>query len=77
LQLKKVQFLDGVMDESGTDKKEDRFDSDVVLATGLLGPLLDSLIEALGGEHEWGAQMPDSPATPSSADAPAADDPPF
>ena len=77
LQLKKVQFLDGVMDEAGTDKKEDRFDSDVVLATGLLGPLLDSLIEALGGEHEWGAQMPDSPATPSSADAPAADDPPF
>lgn len=72
LQLKKVQFLDGVMDESGTDKKEDRFDTDVILATGLLGPLLDSLIDALGGELEWGAQMPDAPATPTQAD-----DPPF
>ena len=65
------------MDESGTDKKEDRFDSDVVLATGLLGPLLDGLIEALGGEQAWGAQLPDAPAAPTSGDAPAADDPPF
>jgi recombination associated protein RdgC len=38
------------MDESGTDKNEDRFDADVTLATGLLGPLLDDLIYALGGE---------------------------
>ncbi len=65
LQLKKVQFLDGVMDESGTDKNEDRFDGDVALSTGLLGPLLDSLVEALGGEMELGAAA--SPATPSSA----------
>ena len=77
LQLKKVQFLDGVMDESGTDKKEDRFDSDVVLATGLLGPLLDSLIEALGGELAWGEPMPNAPASPINAEVPAADDPPF
>jgi len=48
--LKKVQYLDGVMDESGTDQNEDRFDADVTLATGLLGPLLDDLIYALGGE---------------------------
>jgi recombination associated protein RdgC len=48
--LKKVQYLDGVMDESGTDKNEDRFDSDVALATGLLGPLIDDLVYALGGE---------------------------
>ncbi len=82
LQLKKVQFLDGVMDESGTDKNEDRFDGDVALSTGLLGPLLDSLIEALGGEMELGAE-----AAPASAPAPtptttavteaADDDPPF
>jgi recombination associated protein RdgC len=64
LQLKKVQYLDGVMDESGTDKNEDRFDADVALSTGLLGPLIDSLIEALGGEMELGA-------------AAASDDPPF
>ena len=59
LQLKKLQFLDGVMDESGTDKKEDRFDAHVALSTGLLGPLIDSLIEALGGEMELGAAAAD------------------
>jgi recombination associated protein RdgC len=75
LQLKKVQFLDGVMDETGTDKQEDRFDADVVLATGLLGPLLDSLIDALGGEQAWGA----APAEPATLAQPAVadDDPPF
>ena len=75
LQLKKVQFLDGVMDEAGTDKQEDRFDADVVLATGLLGPLLDGLIDALGGEQAWGA----APAEPATLAQPAAagDDPPF
>ena len=64
LQLKKVQYLDGVMDESGTDKNEDRFDADVALSTGLLGPLIDSLIEALGGEMELGAAAAD-PALPN------------
>lgn len=54
MQLKKIQYLDGVMDESGTDKHEDRFDSDVALSTGLLGPLLDDLIYALGGEMKIG-----------------------
>ena len=54
LQLKKLQFLDGVMDESGTDKSEDRFDADVALSTGLLAPLLDDLVQALGGEMELG-----------------------
>jgi recombination associated protein RdgC len=52
------------MDESGTDKNEDRFDADVALSTGLLGPLIDSLIEALGGEMALGA-------------AAASEDPPF
>ena len=47
-----------------TDKNEDRFDADVALSTGLLGPLIDSLIEALGGEMELGA-------------AAASEDPPF
>jgi recombination associated protein RdgC len=80
LQLKKVQFLDGVMDETGTDKKEDRFDADVVLATGLLGPLMDGLIEALGGELEWGSGAHE--ASLSAQAIPASDplnesDPPF
>ena len=75
LQLKKVQFLDGVMDESGTDKNEDRFDGDVALSTGLLGPLLDSLIEALGGEMELGAEA--APTSPPVITEAADDDPPF
>ena len=79
LQLKKVQFLDGVMDASGTDKDEDRFDADVALSTGLLSPLLDSLIEALGGEIAWGESA--SAATPEAQAEPVtpadADDPPF
>ena len=80
LQLKKVQFLDGVMDESGTDKKEDRFDSDVILATGLLGPLLDSLIAALGGELEWGSGAHEASLSAQAAPASAPlneSDPPF
>lgn len=52
LQLKKIAFLDGVMDASGTDKEEDRFDSDVALATGLLAPVIAELIDALGGEMQ-------------------------
>jgi recombination associated protein RdgC len=88
LQLKKVQYLDGVMDESGTDKTEDRFDADVALSTGLLGPLIDSLIEALGGETELGAAAADqalpNPArtvvnstVTSGAGEADAEDPPF
>ena len=66
LQLKKVQYLDGVMDESGTDAKEDRFDADVALSTGLLGPLIDSLVEALGGEMALGAAAADpAPSNPT------------
>lgn len=53
LQLKKIAFLDGVMDASGTDKNEDRFDSDVALSTGLLAPMLAELIDALGGEMKF------------------------
>lgn len=80
LQLKKVQFLDGVMDESGTDKNEDRFDGDVALSTGLLGPLLDSLIEALGGEMTLGAEAAPASApaqTTTAVTETADDDPPF
>ncbi len=82
LQLKKIQYLDGVMDESGSDKDEDRFDADVALSTGLLGPLMDSLIGALGGEMAFGA-APDEPApatsTRNTGSVPTAadEDPPF
>jgi recombination associated protein RdgC len=52
MQLKKIQLLDGVVDASGTDKNEDRFDADVAIATGTLGPMIAALIDAMGGEIE-------------------------
>ena len=75
LQLCKVQFLDGVMDSSDKDSTEDRFDADVVLATGLLSPLLDSLLAALGGQMHPGQSAP--PRDPVLQDPSVEEDPPF
>ena len=50
LVLKKVSYLDGVMEDAGGD--DDKFDADVMLSTGTLGPLLADLIDALGGEMQ-------------------------
>jgi recombination associated protein RdgC len=50
LQLKKVKFLDGDPDAALPETAEERFDADIALATGMLAPLLDALIEVLGGE---------------------------
>jgi recombination associated protein RdgC len=47
LQLKKLEFLDSVLDEAGD---EGGFDTDVAIATGELSHLIPDLIEALGGE---------------------------
>lgn len=50
LTFKKLRFLDGVMDvHDERDGHRDRFDADVALATGLLGPLLDDVVAALSG----------------------------
>ena len=54
LQLKKISFLEGVMDETASSG-DDRFDADVAISTGELGKLLPELIEALGGELALGA----------------------
>jgi len=51
LQIKKLTFLDVVMDGASTGK-DDGFDADVAIATAELGKLLPDLIEALGGEVE-------------------------
>lgn len=56
MQLKKVDFLDDVMNAAGTDEDEDRFDSDVTLATGMLGPMIEALVQELGGELEEAAE---------------------
>lgn len=50
LQLKKVKFLDGDPDAALPETADERFDADIALATGMLAPLLDALIEVLGGE---------------------------
>jgi len=49
LQLKKIAFLDVVLDGKGGGKNEG-FDTDVALATGELRRLIPDLIEALGGQ---------------------------
>lgn len=48
LQLKKLDFLDVVFDD--TSSKDEGFDADVAIATGELRKLLPDLFEALGGE---------------------------
>ncbi len=61
MQLKKLAFLEGVFDDRPNDD-ESGFDTDVALATGELSKLIPALIEALGGEIEPGATLPDAPA---------------
>ena len=53
LQVKKLKFLDGVLDAGAAEsapQDEDRFDADVAIITGELSQLIPELIEALGGE---------------------------
>lgn len=47
--LRKLEFLDGVLDDN--EKDEDRFDADAAIVTAELRRMLPALIEALGGEH--------------------------
>jgi recombination associated protein RdgC len=49
LQLRKIEFLDGVLEAQGS--AEERFDADVAIVTTELTRALTALIEALGGEH--------------------------
>ena len=54
-----VSFFDGVMEETGDN--EDKFDADVILSTGMLGPLLADLMDALGGEMHFAAAPQSAP----------------
>jgi len=55
LQIKKIEFTDGVLDNAG---EKGGFDTDVAIATGELRKMIPDLIEALGGEgrREIGGQ---------------------
>jgi recombination associated protein RdgC len=55
MHIKKIDFLEGVFD-GRPDEGENGFDADVVLSTGELKKLIPELIEALGGEMEFGKQ---------------------
>lgn len=55
MQIKKIAFLDGVFESGSKPKADEAFDADAAIATGELGQLIPDLIEALGGEHEFGA----------------------
>ena len=55
MQIKKLKFLEGVLDgPDSAGKAEDRFDTDVAIVTGELAKLIPDLIDALGGEVELG-----------------------
>ncbi len=51
LQFKKVSFLDGSEPDAISAEGDDKFDADVVLSTGMLGPLIQDVVTALGGEN--------------------------
>jgi len=50
--LKKVQFLDVVFEDQSGEGHEDGFDADMTIIAGEMQPLLNGLIEVLGGEME-------------------------
>jgi len=64
--LKKLKLLD-VDSGSSAEEKDGGFDADVAITTGLLGPMIAALVEALGGE-------PEMPAAPAQTSRPAAND---
>jgi recombination associated protein RdgC len=49
LQLRKLNFLEGVFEDRSTDE-QDGFDADVAITTGELKKMLPALINAMGGE---------------------------
>jgi recombination associated protein RdgC len=66
LQLRKIVFLEGTLDDAPASGKEDNFDADAAIATGELGQLVPELLEALGGEMKLGAAPVD--AAPPAAE---------
>jgi recombination associated protein RdgC len=69
LQLKKLDFLDGVF--AGRPADDEGFDADAAIATGELRQLIPDLVEALGGELDTltGATPPVATPRPEAADA--------
>ena len=70
LQLKKLDFLDGVFE--GQTAQDDGFDADAAITTGELRRLIPDLVDALGGELD--ALAPSVPAA-ATGTAPARPEP--
>jgi recombination associated protein RdgC len=69
LALKKIKLLDVVLEKGkADDKADDGFDADVAISTGELQPLLDDLIDALGGPLTQDAGAPVATAAPAAND---------
>lgn len=83
LQLRKIVFLEGTLDDAPASSKEDDFDANAAITTGELGQLVPELLEALGGEMKLGAapaeptSAPAKPAATAEAEALADDSAPF
>ncbi|TAG36991.1 MAG: recombination-associated protein RdgC [Polaromonas sp.] len=57
LQIKKLQFVEGVFQDDASVGKDDRFDADAAIATGEIRQLIADLLASLGGEMVAGAAM--------------------
>jgi len=64
LQFKKLSFLDGTEPDSVNTQGEDKFDANVVLSTGMLGPLIKDILQALGGENVFAEQATEAEGPP-------------
>ncbi|MEO8278592.1 MAG: recombination-associated protein RdgC [Ideonella sp.] len=67
LQLKKIAFLDGALDQTASSD-DDRFDADAAIATGELRQLIPAMIEALGGDLDLIAQPAAAEPSPRAID---------
>ena len=70
LQIKKLQFVDGVFQDDASIGKDDRFDADAAIATGEIRKLIPDLLAALGGVMAIGTVPPapaEGPASPTVA----------
>lgn len=83
MQLRKIDFLDVVFEGQDRDAsdRDASFDADASIATGELAQLIPELIDALGGEHEFGlgGAAPDvgRPEAATPAEATSDDQPPW
>ena len=64
LQFKKLSFLDGTEPDSLNTQGDDKFDANVVLSTGMLGPLIKDILDALGGENVFAEQASEAEGPP-------------